>query len=995
MPEYSLGSALAEIGFDTSPAEKQVQQLIELVARMVEQVTKLVGAIDTGFAQMGQSASDAKQKVQASETQVESLSKSVNTLGKNIATAFASAKILDFGMNAAKTQRQIETYYKVMLGGEKAAADELERLRDLADRTGQPFLKLAESAETLLPVVRTSGVEMDKLASVAQRLGIADPLQGTEGAIYAIKELLSGEYLSLSKRFEIPRNELKKLIDESNGDATKLIDGLSEIADKMGFTEENLKALSDAGLTANERFSNAVQELAAKGFEPFLNIVTKITEEAIKLIDQLQKIDPNIVTAIGTMIAGGAIGQLAMKNPLTGGTALGGALGKGAGLIGAGVGGVEIGVAASRWLAEKGWLGADPSLKNISQDDALKMLGDRLKQFVVVILEGLRNWANVFALGKLIIETAFENMRDVLKVASLTLSATFHNLSATLLDIIGKLMDWLTSNAPVIFGSDKSASTKVQLEASRQKILSIQEFGLRDQLVLDLGENKNLKDNLKAFNGDIAAIKKTFDTAITDITNSLSENVEKADQIEAGKKKAIEIINGIFNIPYMVSDLLAGAKPQFSQDQLEGFVKMQEDLLDINDEYAQKRIDEQNDLNSDLLAIDGKAHAATLKAREDAAKAEEKAARDLERKISDINRDTERDEVKRRADADKQLTQDETEYQQRKVDRQRELNRQLEELDRNHRLAVAEAASNLDAVALQREEDRYAVERSNLLGRAGEQDQQEEQRHQQLIEQRRQELEEELADRRAQAVQKIADLRADAELERQDRAAALEEKIADLEVERIADREHRQAESIEKLQELESQRIKERTEREAKFAEEFNSLGDHESAKLDIMRKYQGQAEVELAAWWQRMNATFSGRRSSPYNQPGYQDGQPIPTPGRGFAIGTSYVPETAPFMLHAGEGVISPAVNSLVRRAFGGDYSQSDLAMAFAGGSRGADFGGGGGAGDQLSFEWSGNLILGDIGNRSDAEVIALAEVGVTNALNKLADIKRNGAGN
>lgn len=83
--------------------------------------------------------------------------------------------------------------------------------------------------------------QLEKMINLAERLGAVDTEQGIDSAAFALKELFSGDGLSLSERFEIPRsalNDLKKL------SLDKQLDGLDKLLNKMGATNELIDAQS-------------------------------------------------------------------------------------------------------------------------------------------------------------------------------------------------------------------------------------------------------------------------------------------------------------------------------------------------------------------------------------------------------------------------------------------------------------------------------------------------------------------------------------------------------------------------------------------------------------------------------------------------------------------------------------------------------------------------------------------------------------------------------
>jgi hypothetical protein len=83
--------------------------------------------------------------------------------------------------------------------------------------------------------------------------------------------------------------------------------------------------------------------------------------------------------------------------------------------------------------------------------------------------------------------------------------------------------------------------------------------------------------------------------------------------------------------------------------------------------------------------------------------------------------------------------------------------------------------------------------------------------------------------------------------------------------------------------------------------------------------------------------------------------------------------------MLHGSrsspEYVLSPDTTSMLNRMLGGSFSQPQLVNAVAGA---------GGGGNSYSF--NGNIVLGDIGNRTDGQVMRLVQKGIMEAFRSLA---------
>lgn len=150
---------------------------------------------------------------------------------------------------------------------------------------------LAENLEQLSGFAvqaRLSGAEIGKLTNIAQRLAVLDPAQGIAGASIALREALSGDPVSLARRFEIPRAALKGLRDESatTADRLKIIDdfltkaGISaDITSKT--TSETAQAYNRLGAAADEaktRVGGLLAELGKKPADFLANTIERLIQ---------------------------------------------------------------------------------------------------------------------------------------------------------------------------------------------------------------------------------------------------------------------------------------------------------------------------------------------------------------------------------------------------------------------------------------------------------------------------------------------------------------------------------------------------------------------------------------------------------------------------------------------------------------------------------------------------------------------------------------------
>jgi len=118
---------------------------------------------------------------------------------------------------------------------------------------------LKENIDSLLvfqQISNTSGVSLQNLNDIINLLSLRDPAQGIQGATIALQELLSGDPMSLRRRFELPADEVNKLASYA-GDANAQIAGLTELLNKQGITADILSARLNTTAASYDRLNAA------------------------------------------------------------------------------------------------------------------------------------------------------------------------------------------------------------------------------------------------------------------------------------------------------------------------------------------------------------------------------------------------------------------------------------------------------------------------------------------------------------------------------------------------------------------------------------------------------------------------------------------------------------------------------------------------------------------------------------------------------------------
>lgn len=131
----------------------------------------------------------------------------INAIGGAITGAISTG--IDFNRSMENATAQINAFTK---DGAKTA-EIIEMIRTRAAATPFEFNAMTTAAAALIPTSKQAGVGLEDLIKQAEILAASNPSQGLEGAAFALKEAVSGDFTSIIERFNLPRkfiNDLKK-----------------------------------------------------------------------------------------------------------------------------------------------------------------------------------------------------------------------------------------------------------------------------------------------------------------------------------------------------------------------------------------------------------------------------------------------------------------------------------------------------------------------------------------------------------------------------------------------------------------------------------------------------------------------------------------------------------------------------------------------------------------------------------------------------------------
>jgi hypothetical protein len=162
--------------------------------------------------ELGNTGSSAEKARSSSNRFGATLSKVGLIVGAAATAASATSAALGISFNSSVEQAtaRLNAFTK---DGE-LTAEILEWVRKEAALTQFSFTDMANAAADLTPVAKSSGIALYDLIKEAEILAALNPAEGLTGAVFSLREALSGDWVSIIDRFNLPRTRINQLKDE-------------------------------------------------------------------------------------------------------------------------------------------------------------------------------------------------------------------------------------------------------------------------------------------------------------------------------------------------------------------------------------------------------------------------------------------------------------------------------------------------------------------------------------------------------------------------------------------------------------------------------------------------------------------------------------------------------------------------------------------------------------------------------------------------------------
>ena len=203
------------------------------------------------------------------------LIRQLGALGAAYLTARGAASLFDKTIVAAAHYEMSKVTFDAMFGKEytKQAEEYLAFLQERADISPLELSDFISAGKSFIPLTKDVK-QLEKATNLMERLAAMDPMQGSEGAALALREMFSGDTQSLVERFEMPR---KLLNDIKNLDMADQLRELDKLFEKMGASNELIERQSQTSLgqynKAIGRITTSFREMGTRGLDKIAPLI--------------------------------------------------------------------------------------------------------------------------------------------------------------------------------------------------------------------------------------------------------------------------------------------------------------------------------------------------------------------------------------------------------------------------------------------------------------------------------------------------------------------------------------------------------------------------------------------------------------------------------------------------------------------------------------------------------------------------------------------------
>jgi hypothetical protein len=214
---------------------------------------------------------------------------------------FAAKAGLDFNNSMELTRARLDAFTK---DGAKTA-ELLEMIRTRAAATPFAFGEMSNAAAGLLPAAKQANIGLETLIEKAEILAASNPEQGLEGAAFALREALSGDFTSIIERFNLPRKYINDLRKQGVPD----LEIVSQAMQQMGLDTDLVTGLAETATGRWSTFTDTLTGFAGQMTQPIFDTFSAGLGD---VNEKLTLIAPSLQDGLAALMSGET--ELALQN---------------------------------------------------------------------------------------------------------------------------------------------------------------------------------------------------------------------------------------------------------------------------------------------------------------------------------------------------------------------------------------------------------------------------------------------------------------------------------------------------------------------------------------------------------------------------------------------------------------------------------------------------------------------------------------------------------
>ncbi len=217
-------------------------------------------------------------------------------LGGIAALGAGVVKFTSDGLSLKNSMKKVTAQLNAFTKDGAKTADIIDMVRKRAAKTPFEFNEMAKAATALLPASKQAQTGLEGIIEQAEILAASNPAEGLEGAAFALKEAVSGDFTSIIERFNLPRqyiNDLKK-------EGVPNLEIVRRAMKEMGLDVDLVSNLAETAEGRWSTFKDTLSGVAATATKPIFEAMSK----GLAGVNTVLEANAPLLERVGETIAG-------------------------------------------------------------------------------------------------------------------------------------------------------------------------------------------------------------------------------------------------------------------------------------------------------------------------------------------------------------------------------------------------------------------------------------------------------------------------------------------------------------------------------------------------------------------------------------------------------------------------------------------------------------------------------------------------------------------